>query len=52
MSIVGYVKGNPDVMLLPVSGGNIICGYGIAENYPYLYNPNLNYTAGNPTALF
>jgi hypothetical protein len=52
MSILGYVKGNPDEMLAPVSGGNQICGYGDATGLDYLYIPNIAGAAANPTSLF
>ena len=52
MSILGYVKGNPDEMLAPVSGGNQICGYGVATGFDYLYIPNIAAAAANPTNLF
>ncbi len=57
MSIDGYVRGNPDEMLAPVSGAGQLCGYNIpaigdATGYPKLYIPNLTAAAASPSNLF
>jgi len=38
----GYSNGNPGLLLAPIAangntGSSVICGYGDAANYPYLY---------------
>jgi len=50
--INGYVNDNPDMLLAPISGANVICGYGTATGYPYLYIADLSSAISNPTDVF
>ena len=48
MTIDGYVNGNPDMLLAPVSGGSLICGFDpTVEDLPYLYIPNITSASEN-----
>ena len=46
MTIDGYVNGQVDIMLAPISQNQIICGfntsYGDATDYPVLYTPDIS----------
>ena len=51
--IDGYINGNPDMLLAPISGNNQICGFseGVTD-YPYLYIPDITEAITSGSSFF
>ena len=50
--LAGYINGDPNALLAPVSGGRVICGTGEGAGYEYLYIPDISKALDEPLHAF